>query len=193
VISVPYLMDTWGPMRSPASWYFAAKRVDSWPQDALRRLYGALAPDGRVRAIGIEAAEWGADDTLRLAPEHPVTEAEAIAHADAFSAEIGTLAFRHRATPLRPRRGQRCAGSAQGVKETEVTLVPDSSAVPASARLQIWHSLFHPRSPDGLDNDVLAELNAPILRSLLARFAESFGPLEETEGPRVTPDGIERQ
>ena len=129
---------------------------------------------------------------LTSVPGRPVSEDEAVAHVTAFSGLIGAMAF---GLDLRVHVRERPAGPPRlhwVGEETEATLEPASAAFPASAQLHIWHSLFHPRSPDGDDNGVLADLNAPILRRLVARFAQQFGPLTETEGPNVTETGIGR-
>jgi hypothetical protein len=186
----PYLTDTWGPMRAPARWYFSAERVLCWPGDAIHRLYAALDGDGRVRAVGIESGSWGPDDVLDLHRAGPIPEDEAVAHVAAFSGQIGTLAF---GLDLRAYVRERPAGPPRLLwvgEGTEATLEPTSTALPAGAQLHIWHSLFHICSPEGDDNRVLADLNAPILRRLLGRFAEQFGPLTETEGRNVTQTGI---
>lgn len=184
------MTDTWGPMRAPARWYFSAERVVRWPDDAIRRLYAALDDDGRVRTVGIESGSWGPGDVLDLRRAGPVGEDEAIAHVKAFSGQIGTLAFGLdlrvyvRARPTGPPRLDWVG------EETEATLEPTSTVLPAGAQLHIHHSLFQARSPDGADNGELADLNAPILRRLLARFAQQFGPLTDTEGRNVTETGI---
>jgi hypothetical protein len=189
--SPSYRCDTWGPLKSAATWYFRASRVQAWPEDAIRRLYRTLGEDARVRAVHIESGDFRPGDVLHLAPAGGTVPVDAaLAHAAAFRGAIGTLAFDLEI------RAYVCAiaGGAPALawvgEGTEATLMPDAPPLEADARLNLWHSLFRPRSPQGADNEALYRLNAPILAGLLRRFAEEFGLLVEYEGAGVTEAGF---
>jgi hypothetical protein len=186
-----YLHDTWGPLKYAARWCFSASRIALWPEEAIHRLYRALEDDGRVRAVRIESGDFRAGDVLDLVShERAIPVGEAVAHALAFSGEIGTLALE---LELRAYVRKVVGGPPQLAwvgEGTEATLMPAAPPLAAEACLHLWSTLFRPRSPDGLDNDELYRLNAPILTRLIHRLDKELGSLAEFEGAGVCETGF---
>ncbi|WP_394849986.1 hypothetical protein LZC95_21330 [Pendulispora brunnea] len=188
-----YVRDTWGLLEYPVGWCLRSpQNEEAWPEESLRRFYRSLGEDARVRAIRIESCEHYQGDVFNLAPSSGiVTFTEAISHIRAFRGELGTIVLE---LELRVFARSKESGPLEMVwvgDRTEGVFSPASQYSQARFWFEIGHTLFRPHSRDGMDNRELARINAPILRGMLERLQQEFGPPSEYEGDGVTSDGFE--